>query len=121
MTAVFPAGILGSTVDNLRHAAAGEDHETTQMYPDYAEIAKKEGFDEVAAVFKNIAVAEARHRDRYLALAKNIESGDVFRKNSEVGWVCRNCGYIHFGKEAPKVCPACAHPQAYYELEKINY
>jgi rubrerythrin len=119
--AAFPAGVIGTTVDNLADAAAGEDHETTSMYPEYAAIAKEEGFVEVAAVMMKIAVAEANHRDRYLALKKNIESGKVFKKDAPVTWVCRNCGYVHSGAEAPKVCPACAHEQAHFEIKAENY
>ena len=121
VTAAFPAGVIGSTVDNLTQAAAGENHETTEMYPDFAKVADDEGFSEIATVFRNIAVAEARHRDRYLALAKNIQQGTVFKKATPVRWVCRNCGYVHQGPEALAKCPACAHPQAHFELEAANY
>jgi len=121
ITAAFPAGVIGSTLENLKAAAAGEHYETTQMYPQFAQAAQKEGFDEIAEVFRNIAIAEKYHKDRYLALAKNIEEGRVFKKNVPVRWVCRNCGYVHEGPEAPEQCPACAHPQAYYELEAVNY
>lgn len=117
----FPAGVVGETVDNLKAAAAGENHETTEMYPEFAEVAKKEGFGEIASVFSHIAVAEARHRDRYLALAKNIEDGTVFKRSEPTTWICRNCGYAHKGNGAPVKCPACAHPQGYFELEKVNY
>ncbi len=119
--AAFPAGVIGSTIDNLKAAAAGEHYETTEMYPEFAEVAKKEGFPEIAEVFRNIAVAEKRHEDRYLALVKNIEEGKVFKKDAPIRWVCRNCGYVHEGPEAPEECPACAHPQAYFELEATNY
>ena len=121
ITAAFPAGVIGSTLENLKAAAAGEHYETTQMYPQFAQAAQKEGFHEIAEVFRNIAIAEKYHKDRYLALAKNIEEGRVFKKNVPVRWVCRNCGYVHEGPEAPEQCPACAHPQAYYELEAVNY
>ena len=121
ITAVFPAGVIGSTSDNLRAAAAGEDHETAQMYPDFATVAEDEGFSEIADVFRSIAVAEARHRDRYLALEKNIAEGRVFNRREAVRWVCRNCGYVHVGPEAPDMCPACAHPRSYYELDAANY
>ena len=121
ITAAFPAGVIGSTVDNLKAAAAGEHYETTQMYPEFAKVADKEGFAEVAAVFRSIAVAEKHHEEKYLALAKNIENGLVFKRNKPVRWVCRNCGYVHEGIEAPKNCPACSHPQAYFELEGKNY
>ena len=121
IAAAFPAGVIGGTIDNLKAAAAGEHYETTEMYPEFAKIADDEGFSEIAEVFRNIAVAEARHRDRYLALAENIEQGRVFKKDAPIRWVCRNCGYVHEGAEAPEICPACAHPQAYFEMETVNY
>ena len=121
IAAAFPAGVIGSTIDNLKAAAAGEHYETTEMYPEFAEVAEKEGFPEIAEVFRNIAVAEKRHEERYLALAKNIEEGKVFKKDAPIRWVCRNCGYVHQGTEAPDKCPACAHPQAHFELEATNY
>ncbi len=114
-------GSIGGTIDNLKAAAAGEHYETTEMYPEFAKIADDEGFSEIAEVFRNIAVAEARHRDRYLALAENIEQGRVFKKDAPIRWVCRNCGYVHEGAEALAICPACAHPQAYFEMEAVNY
>ena len=121
ITAAFPAGTIGTTMDNLKEAAAGEHYETIQMYPEFADVAEKEGFDAIAAVFRNIAVAEKRHEERYLALAKNIADGVVFKRDKSVRWVCRNCGYVHEGPEAPITCPACAHPQAHFELEATNY
>lgn len=121
IAAAFPAGVIGSTLENLKAAAAGEHYETTEMYPGFAETADKEGFDEIAEVFRNIAVAEKRHEDRYVALAKNITEGRVFKREKPARWVCRNCGYVYEGPEAPEVCPACAHPQSYYELEAVNY
>ena len=121
ITAAFPAGVIGSTLENLKAAAAGEHYETTEMYPGFAKIAEKEGFDEIAEVFRNIAVAEKRHEDRYVALAKNITNGIVFKREKSVRWVCRNCGYVHEGPEAPDLCPACAHSQAHFELEATNY
>ena len=121
ITASFPAGVIGTTIENLKEAAAGENYETTTMYPDFAKVAEEEGFKEIAEVFRNVAVAEARHRDRYLALEKNIRDGKVFKKDKPVRWVCRNCGYVHEGTEAPDVCPACAHPQAHFESEAANY
>jgi len=121
ITAAFPAGVIGSTLENLKAAAAGEHYETTEMYPGFAYVAEKEGFDEIARVFRNIAVAEKRHEERYLALAKNIDDGVVFKRGEPVRWVCRNCGYVHEGPEAPNVCPACAHPQAHFEMEAVNY
>jgi len=121
ITASYPAGKIGTTVENLKEAAAGENYETTSMYPDFAKVADEEGFKDIAEVFRNIAVAEARHRDRYLALEKNIQESKVFKRDKKVRWVCRNCGYVHEGEEAPKACPACAHPQAHFELEAVNY
>ena len=121
ITASFPAGVIGNTLENLKAAAAGEHYETTEMYPEFAEVAEKEGFDEIAKVFRSIAVAEKRHEDRYVALAKNITNGVVFKREKQVRWVCRNCGYVHEGAEAPEECPACAHPQAHFELEAVNY
>lgn len=114
-------GSIASTVDNLKEAAGGEHYEHTEMYPGFAEVAEKEGFSEIAAVFRSIAVAEKRHEERYLALVKNIEEGKVFKKNSPVRWVCKNCGFVHQGDEAPKVCAACVHPQAHFELDPLNY
>ena len=121
ITAGFPAGVIGTTLENLKAAAEGEDYETSSMYPGFAEAAEKEGFREIAGVFRSVGIVERRHKMRYLALAKNIEEGVVFKREKPVRWVCRNCGYVHEGKEAPKVCPACAHPQAYYELEATNF
>ena len=121
ITAAFPAGVIGPTAENLKDAAAGEDYETTTMYPEFAQIADEEGFKEIATVFRNIAVAEARHRDRYLALENNIARGKVFKKDQPVRWICRNCGYVHDGPQAPDVCPACAHARAHFELEAENY
>jgi len=121
ITAAFPAGVIGNTLENLKAAAAGEHYEYTQMYPAFAKTADQEGFSEIAEVFRNIAVAEKRHEGRYLALAKNITEKKVFKRKNPVRWVCRNCGYVHEGTEPPEVCPACAHPQSYYEMEAVNY
>ncbi|MDI6794725.1 MAG: rubrerythrin family protein [bacterium] len=121
ITGVFPAGVIGTTSENLKAAAAGENHEHTQMYPEFAQIAREEGFDEIAGVFESIAVAENEHERRYLALLKNVDEGKVFQKKAVVRWKCRNCGYIHEGTEAPEACPACAHPQSYFELWCQNY
>jgi len=121
VAAAFPAGVIGNTLENLKAAAAGEHYEHTEMYPSFAETADKEGFAEIAEVFRNIAVAEKRHEERYVALAKNITDDLVFKREKPVRWVCRNCGYVHEGPEAPELCPACAHPQSYYELEAANY
>lgn len=108
--------VVEETVNNLIEAAAGENHEHTKMYPEFAKKAKEEGFSEASAVFTEISEVEERHEKRYLKLKDNIEKGIVFKRDQEVEWKCRNCGYIHKGKEAPKMCPACAHPQAHYEL-----
>ncbi len=121
IAAAFPAGVIGKTIDNLKEAAEGENYETTTMYPKFAAVAEKEGFDEIANVFRNIAVAEKRHRDRYLALAANIEKNRVFKREKSVRWVCRNCGYVYEGTEALDKCPACAHPMAYSEIEAANF
>ncbi len=116
ISAAFPAGVIGSTVENLKAAAAGEHYEQTEMYPGFAKKAKDEGFDKIAEVFSDIAVAERFHEKRYVALAANIDAGKVFKRDGKVTWRCRNCGYIHEGSEAPEECPACAHPQAHFEL-----
>ena len=121
IAAAFPAGIIGSTSENLEHAAAGENHEWTDMYPSFAKTAREEGFDVIATVFEAIAVAEKQHEKRYLDLKKNVDSGTVFKKDTSVMWRCQNCGYIFEGTEAPKACPACAHPQAHFELLAENY
>jgi len=117
----FPFGTIGSTAQNLRAAAAGESHEWTTMYPEFAATAREEGFDEVAAVMEAIAVAEKQHEKRYLALADNIDQGRVFTRDQPVVWRCRNCGYLHEGPAAPDLCPACAHPQAHFELLGENW
>ena len=121
ITASFPAGKIGSTVENLKAAAAGEKYEYSLMYPGFAEIARAEGFAEIADVMMAIAVAETMHEGRYLALVANIESGRVFKKDVEITWKCQKCGYVHQGTEAPDECPACAHPQAYYEVKAENW
>ena len=121
VTAGFPAGTIGSTLENLKSAAMGENHEHTEMYPEFAKIAREEGFEHIAKIFESIAVAEKFHEERYKGLAKNIEEGKVFKKDSKVVWKCRNCGYIHEGDEAPEVCPACAHAQAHFELLSENW
>lgn len=119
--ASFPAGAIGTTRDNLKASAGGENYEYTEMYPKFAQTAEAEGFQEVAQLFRAIAVAEQAHEERFLSLLKNVEEGKVFRRDDVVRWKCRNCGYIHEGKEAPEVCPACAHPRDYYELWARNY
>jgi len=121
ITSAFPAGVIGSTLENLKASAAGENHEHTEMYPEFAKIAADEGFDNIATVFTAIAVAEKQHEKRFIDLAANIEAGKVFKRDDVVIWRCQNCGYLHEGKVAPKECPACAHPQAYFELLAENW
>jgi rubrerythrin len=121
ITATYPAGVIGTTIENLRAAAAGENEEWTTDYPKFADIADEEGFSAIAAMYRMISVAEKGHEERYLALLNNIEKGTVFAKGTETVWQCRNCGYIHVGNEAPATCPACLHPQAYFEVKKENY
>jgi rubrerythrin len=121
ITASYPAGIISTTAENLRAAAAGENEEWSADYPHLADVAEKEGFPEIAAIYRNSADAEKGHEERYLALLANVENGTVFKKAEETVWQCRNCGYIHVGTEAPEVCPACIHPQAYFEVKKNNY
>ena len=117
----FPAGPVGTTRDNLLAAAAGEEHEWTEMYPGFALIAQEEGFTQIAAVFTAIAVAEKQHDKRYKELAANIDAGKVFERGEEVVWRCRNCGYLHIGTKAPGKCMACDHPQAHFELLGENW
>ncbi|NOY75026.1 MAG: rubrerythrin family protein [Kiritimatiellaeota bacterium] len=121
ITAAYPAGVIGSTLDNLKAAAAGENEEHTKLYPEFAETAKKEGFDEIAAAYAMIAKVEAEHEKRFAKLADNLESGSVFKKSSVARWKCRNCGYVHEGDSAPMKCPACLHPRAYFEIKENNY
>jgi len=121
ITAAFPAGVVGSTLENLKASAAGEKYEYSEMYPDFAKVAEQEGFSEIAKVFRSIAVAEKQHEKRYNDLAANIEAGRVFKREKETVWRCRNCGYVHRGTSAPDECPACAHPQAHFELLGENY
>ncbi len=116
ITASYPAGIIGDTAANLEAAADGEKLEWTTLYKNFEDIARKEGFTEIADVFKEIAEVEEQHEKRYRKLLKNVKEGKVFKKDAVVKWKCRNCGYVHEGKEAPKTCPACAHPQSYYEV-----
>lgn len=121
IAAAFPAGVIGTTAENLKAAAMGENFEWTDMYPAYAKVAREEGFPEIAAIFEAIAVAEKQHEKRYQALLANLEAGTVFKKDQVVTWRCRNCGYLHEGQEAPGLCPACAHPQAHFELLAENW
>ncbi len=121
VAAAFPAGKIGTTVENLLAAAAGENYEHTQMYPGFAAKAREEGFEVVAKAFDAISVAEKQHEKRYRDLAANIEHDRVFRRDGTVVWRCRNCGYLHEGPEAPDICPACVHPRAHFELLGENY
>ncbi len=121
ISGTFPAGIIGTTIENLEEAAGGENYEHTIMYPGFAVTAREEGFNDIAVIFEAIAVAEKQHEKRYLDLRANIMSDKVFERNDEVTWRCRNCGYLHTGKEAPNECPACAHSQAHFELLGENW
>jgi len=121
ITGAFPAGVIGTTLENLKDSAAGEHYEQAEMYPEFAKTAREEGFHTIASVFEAIAVAEKQHEKRYVDLAANIEAGKVFKRDETVTWRCRNCGYLHEGNEAPVVCPACDHPQAHFELLGENW
>ena len=121
ITASYPAGVIGDTSANLEASAAGENLEWTKLYKEAEDTARQEGFDEIADVFKEIAEVEEAHEIRYRKLLKNVKEGKVFKKDSVVRWKCRNCGYVHEGKEAPTTCPACAHPQGFYEVLCENY
>jgi rubrerythrin len=121
ITAAFPAGVIGTTLENLQAAAAGEHHEWTDMYPEFARIAREEGFNDVAQMYDAISVAEKQHEKRYNDLADNIEAGRVFKREEKTTWRCINCGYVHEGDEAPGKCPACVHPQAHFELLGENW
>ena len=121
ISGAFPAGVIGTTLENLQESAAGENYEYTDMYPGFAKVAVEEGFGDIATIFEAIAVAEKQHEKRYLALAANINAGKVFKREETVVWRCRNCGYLQDGTDAPEECPACAHPQAHFELLGENY
>lgn len=121
ITETFPAGKLQTTLENLRDATAGEEHEWTDMYPAFAKVARDEGFEQIAKAYEAISIAEKQHGKRYKELADNLEAGKVFKRNGKVVWRCRNCGYLHEAEEAPKVCPACLHPQAHFELLGENW
>ncbi|MFA6431807.1 MAG: rubrerythrin family protein [Candidatus Margulisiibacteriota bacterium] len=121
ITATYPAGVISDTAKNLEEAANGEKEEWSKLYLAAESTAREEGFDEIAKIFKEIAEVEEQHEKRYRKLLKNIKDGKVFKKDAAVKWHCRNCGYVHEGIEAPKVCPACTHPQAYYEVLSENY
>lgn len=121
ITASYPAGIVGTTAENLKAAAEGENEEYTELYPKFAEIAMEEGFPKVASAFKNIAKVEKEHEQRYLKLLANIENDEVFVKKEKVKWMCSNCGYVHEGEKAPKSCPACLVEKEYFEVKAENY
>ncbi|MFC1527676.1 rubrerythrin [Candidatus Neomarinimicrobiota bacterium] len=121
ITATYPAGKIGTTLENLHAAAEGENEEWTDLYPTFANIAEEEGFKDIANKFRMIAKVEKAHEERYRKLADNIINGIVFKRNDTFIWKCRNCGYLHEGKGAPKNCPACDHPQAYFEIIDLNY
>jgi len=121
ITANYPAGVIGTTAENLKASAGGEHEEWTELYPAFAAKAREEGFEAVAMVFDNICIAEKQHEKRYLGFLKNLEDGTMFKKQEKVVWRCRNCGYIFESETAPQACPACAHPQAYFELLAENW
>jgi len=121
ITAAYPAGVIGTTLENLKASAAGENEEWTELYPEFARVAEEEGFKEVAVAFKMIAKVEKAHEERYTKLYTNLEEGKVFEKDGKVVWKCRNCGYLHEAEKAPELCPACLHPQAHFEVKCVNY
>ena len=121
ITASYPAGIISTTAENLKEAANGENEEWTELYPHFADVAEAEGFANIAATWRKIAAVEAQHEKRYRTLQGRVETGTVFSREEETTWQCRECGHILVGKGAPKACPTCAHPQAYFEVEKTNY
>lgn len=121
ITAAYPAGVIGTTMENLAAAAAGENEEWAELYPEFAKIAEEEGFKKIASVFKLIASVEAEHERRYRKLLANLTEDKAFEREEEITWQCRNCGYLFKGKKAPKMCPACEHPQSFFEPMKENY
>ncbi len=121
ITATYPAGRIGDTLENLKAAAEGENEEWTELYPQFAKTAREEGFTEIAVAFEMIAKVEKAHEERYKKLYGNLEAGKVFVSEDKIIWKCRNCGYLHEGKSAPKKCPACLHPQSYFEIQETNY
>jgi rubrerythrin len=121
IVAAYPAGVIGSTLENLKASAAGEGHEWGVLYPSFAQVAREEGFEGIAKLFEAISIAEMQHGKRYSELAENVAAGRVFERDGSAKWRCRNCGYVYEGDEAPKVCPACAHPQAHFELLGENW
>ncbi|MFQ3579156.1 MAG: rubrerythrin [Bacteroidales bacterium] len=121
ITAMYPAGKVGTTAENLKAAAMGENEEWTELYPNFAEIAEQEGFKQIATAFRMIAKVEVEHEKRYLRLLKNVETGKVFEKDEKTLWKCINCGYVHEGDKAPEKCPACQHDKAYFQVKEENY
>jgi len=121
ITAAYPAGVIGTTAENLKAAADGENEEWTELYPEFAKIAEEEGFKKIATAYKLIAKVEAEHEARYRKLLENVEKERVFEREEKVRWVCRKCGHVHESKKALKNCPVCNHPEAYFEIEKTNY
>jgi len=121
ITACYPAGVIGTTAENLLAAAMGEHEEWSDLYPHFAEVADQEGFPKIADTFRKVAAAEVEHENRYRRLLERLENGTTFKRDEEANWQCRNCGYVHVATEAPSACPACVHPQAYFEIEKQNY
>lgn len=121
ITATYPAGVVGTTLENLKAAADGEKEEWGEIYPEFAKVAEEEGFKDVAAAFRLIAVAEKAHEARYRKLYENLQAGKVFESNGKIVWKCRNCGYLHEADKAPQMCPACLHPQAFFEIKETNY
>ena len=121
ITATYPAGKIGTTMENLKASAEGENEEWTELYPEFARVAEEEGFREIGAAYKMIAKVEAAHEERFRTLYDNLEEGKVFKRGDKVVWKCRNCGFIHEGTVAPKMCPACLHPQSYFEIKETNY
>jgi rubrerythrin len=121
ITAMYPAGIICSTLDNLKASADGENEEHTVLYPSFAEIAQEEGFPAIATCFRNISKVEVEHEKRFRKLIENIETEQVFSRKEPIRWKCRNCGFVYEGKDAPEQCPTCLHPKAYFELKETNY
>ncbi len=121
ITAMYPAGVIGTTAENLEAAAAGENEEWTELYPMFADIAEEEGFKEIATMYRMIAKAEAIHEEQYLKLLEHVKNGTVFSREENIEWQCRNCGFVFIGKKAPKTCPACLHPQEYFEPKNSAY
>ncbi|MCD4773126.1 MAG: rubrerythrin family protein [Bacteroidales bacterium] len=121
ITATYPAGKIGTTSENLKASAMGENEEWTELYPEFARIADEEGFKEIATAYRMIAKVEKAHEERFTKLFTNLEKGKVFERNDKLIWKCRNCGYLHEGTKAPETCPACLHPQSYFEIKENNY